>query len=188
MSPVRGAGGKSGAVTAAITGALGGQTDLQVAANSLAPYAAQKIGGNDALTAGLVAEEVLFEQLASGKVDYKKVLAVGINAGISGALPIQQTNRNSQVQTVSTKQSIVLDNGFYKVDGMKISEIYYSKLWNNGRPAPFVQAREILNSKPKITVDPRGAQGYMRYEGAGMEMIYNPTTGQIRHIQPIRVK
>ena len=44
MSPVRGAGGKSGAVTAAITGALGGQTDLQVAANSLAPYAAQKIG------------------------------------------------------------------------------------------------------------------------------------------------
>lgn len=32
------------AVTAAITGALGGQTDMQVAVNSLAPYAAQKIG------------------------------------------------------------------------------------------------------------------------------------------------
>ncbi|KQG94627.1 hypothetical protein APC57_10570 [Acinetobacter baumannii] len=32
------------AVTTAITGALGGQTDLQVAANALAPYAAQQIG------------------------------------------------------------------------------------------------------------------------------------------------
>ncbi|MEG0292629.1 MAG: EndoU domain-containing protein, partial [Anaerovoracaceae bacterium] len=33
------------AVTMAVTGALGGQTDLQVAANILAPYAAQVIGG-----------------------------------------------------------------------------------------------------------------------------------------------
>ncbi len=32
------------AVTVAITGALGGQTDLQVVANTLAPYAAQQIG------------------------------------------------------------------------------------------------------------------------------------------------
>ncbi|WP_353887592.1 hemagglutinin repeat-containing protein [uncultured Acinetobacter sp.] len=32
------------AVTMAVTGALGGQTDLQVAANTLAPYAAQQIG------------------------------------------------------------------------------------------------------------------------------------------------
>ena len=32
------------AVTIAITGALGGQTDLQVSSNALAPYAAQVIG------------------------------------------------------------------------------------------------------------------------------------------------
>ncbi|MFL9514428.1 hemagglutinin repeat-containing protein, partial [Acinetobacter baumannii] len=32
------------AVTMAVTGALGGQTDIQVAANALAPYAAQQIG------------------------------------------------------------------------------------------------------------------------------------------------
>lgn len=44
MSPVRGVGGKSRAVTVAITSALGGQTDMQVTLNSLAPYAAQKIG------------------------------------------------------------------------------------------------------------------------------------------------
>ncbi|MFX6085675.1 hypothetical protein ABTF32_19055, partial [Acinetobacter baumannii] len=32
------------AVTTVITGVLGGQTDIQVAANTLAPYAAQQIG------------------------------------------------------------------------------------------------------------------------------------------------
>lgn len=28
--------------------------------------------------------------------------------------------------------------------------------------------------------------GYLRYEDNGLEMIYNPETGQIGHIQPIR--
>ena len=32
------------AVTLAVTGALGGQTDMQVVTNALAPYAAQMIG------------------------------------------------------------------------------------------------------------------------------------------------
>lgn len=43
-----GMGGNKGralnAVTTVITGALGGQTDIQVAANALAPYAANRIG------------------------------------------------------------------------------------------------------------------------------------------------
>ncbi|WP_331717206.1 hypothetical protein [Escherichia coli] len=50
------------------------------------------------------------------------------------------------------------------------------------------QAREVLNSNPKIEPDPRGAPGYLRYEGAGLEMIYNPKTGQVGHIQPVKVK
>ena len=53
---------------------------------------------------------------------------------------------------------------------------------------PFLLAKEILVSNPKITPDPRGAEGYFRYEGAGLEMIYNPLTGQVGHIQPIRPK
>jgi filamentous hemagglutinin len=71
---------------------------------------------------------------------------------------------------------------------MKFSKSYYEKLWSQGRPAPFIQAREFLNGNPKIEPDPRGAPGYFRYEGAGLEMIYNPKTGQVGHIQPVKTK
>ncbi|WP_162237197.1 DUF637 domain-containing protein [Erwinia sp. Leaf53] len=81
---------------------------------------------------------------------------------------------------------ITLENGFYVADGLKISTSYYDRLWQQGRKAPFLQAREILNSNPKVMQDPRGAPGYMRYEVGGIEMVYNPTTGQIGHIQPLK--
>lgn len=72
-------------------------------------------------------------------------------------------------------------------NGFKFSSSYYDRLWSSGgRPAPFLQARAIMDSNPAIAPDPRGAAGYLRYEGAGMEMIYNPTTGQVGHIQPLR--
>jgi filamentous hemagglutinin len=83
---------------------------------------------------------------------------------------------------------IKLEGGFYSADGMKISQSYYDRLWSQGRSAPFLQAKEILNSNPKIIPDPRGAPGYFKYESSGLEMIYNPTTGQIGHIQPIKKK
>ncbi|WP_281081455.1 hemagglutinin repeat-containing protein [Klebsiella quasivariicola] len=83
---------------------------------------------------------------------------------------------------------IKLEGGFYSVDGMKISQSYYDRLWYQGRSAPFLQAKEILNSNPKVTSDPRRAPGYFKYESNGLEMIYNPTTGQIGHIQPIKKK
>lgn len=79
---------------------------------------------------------------------------------------------------------IKFDGAFYSVDGFKISRNYYERLWDEGSPAPFLQAREILLSNPKVTPDPRGAPGYFRYEAAGIEMIYNPRTGQIGHIRP----
>lgn len=71
-------------------------------------------------------------------------------------------------------------------DGMKTSSNYYERVWKQGRPAPFVQAREIINSNPKITLDPRGREGFYRYESSGLEMIYNPKTKEIWHIQPVR--
>ncbi len=58
------------AVTMAITGALGGQTDMQVVANTLAPYAAQIIGqqyghGEDKnTTAQMVSHAILGATLA----------------------------------------------------------------------------------------------------------------------------
>lgn len=85
-------------------------------------------------------------------------------------------------------KTIDFDGAFYSVDGLKFSKSYYERLWSEGRPAPFLQAKEVLSSNPKIIPDSRGAPGYFKYEGGGLEMIYNPTTGQVGHIQPIRVK
>jgi len=85
-------------------------------------------------------------------------------------------------------RSIVFDGKFYIADNFKFSKEYYERLWGQGRPAPFLQAREVLNSNPKIMADPRGAPGYFKYEGAGLEMIYNPSTNQVGHIQPVRNK
>jgi len=45
--------------------------------------------------------------------------------------------------------------------------------------------KEVFASNPVITPDPRGAAGYSRYEGARLEVIYHPTTGQIGHIQSV---
>ncbi|MCP1195071.1 hemagglutinin repeat-containing protein [Acetobacter senegalensis] len=84
-------------------------------------------------------------------------------------------------------RQIEFDGQFYSADGFKFSASYYDRLWSSGgRPAPFLQARAIMDSNPTIMPDPRGTAGYFRYEGAGMEMIYNPTTGQVGHIQPLR--
>ena len=81
---------------------------------------------------------------------------------------------------------IIEKDGYYHADGMKTSSNYYERVWKQGRPAPFVQAREIINSNPKITLDPRGREGFYRYESSGLEMIYNPKTKEIWHIQPVR--
>ena len=81
---------------------------------------------------------------------------------------------------------IRLHNGYYEASGMKISEQYYNKLWQRGgRPAPFLQAREVLQNNPNILPDRK--PGFFRYEGSGLELIYNPRTGEIWHIQPQRL-
>ena len=83
---------------------------------------------------------------------------------------------------------IAFDGAFCSVDGIKFSKSYYECLWSERRPAPFLHAKEVFNSNPKVVPDPRGAPGYFKYEGGGLEMIYNPTTGQVGHIQPIKIK
>lgn len=49
-------------------------------------------------------------------------------------------------------------------------------------------SKRSFEQQSKIEPDPRDAPGYLRYEGAGLEMIYNPKTGQVGHIQPVKVK
>ena len=113
-------------------------------------------------------------------------LKITLGMAILGKSPIGAGGSGSKA-TVGGK-SIDFDGAFYSVDGLKFSKSYYERLWREGRSAPFLQAKEVLSSNPKVIPDPRGAPGYFKYEGGGLEMIYNPTTGQVGHIQPVRIK
>ena len=112
----------------------------------------------------------------------------GLEIIAASVTPLIGQAASNKLSYLGVGKKISFDGDFYAVDGMKFSKSYYEKLWAQGRPAPFVQAREVLNSNPKIEPDPRGAPGYLRYEGAGLEMIYNPKTGQVGHIQPVKAK
>ncbi|WP_244262992.1 hypothetical protein [Yersinia mollaretii] len=137
-------------------------------------------GASGAYESGVEAGKLLFE--FGG-------YAVGVGGLAKGGVRFA----SGQAKWFETKgttggKSIAFDGEFYSVDGLKFSKNYYDRLWSQGRPAPFLQAKEVLNSNPKIIPDPKGAPGYFKYEGAGLEMIYNPTTGQVGHIQPIKIK
>ncbi|TKI02084.1 VENN motif pre-toxin domain-containing protein, partial [Martelella alba] len=108
--------------------------------------------------------------------------------GSAAASRLGNIGKHAALQTSIAGKPIKFDGEFYSVDNLKFSKNYYEKLWSQGRPAPFIQAKEVLSSNPKIQADPRGAPGYFRYGGSGLEMIYNPTTGQVGHIQPIKIK
>ena len=112
----------------------------------------------------------------------------GMEIIAASVTPLLGQAASNKLSYLGVGKKIFYDGDFYAVDGMKFSKSYYERLWAQGRPAPFVQAREVLNGNPKIEPDPRGAPGYFRYEGAGLEMIYNPKTGQVGHIQPVKAK
>jgi filamentous hemagglutinin len=82
-------------------------------------------------------------------------------------------------------REIKLVDGFYQAEGsaFKFSEYYYNKLWSTGRGAPFLQAEEVLNTAKMVTPDRMA--GFNRYVNDVFEMIYNPTTKEVWHLQPL---
>ena len=66
-----------------------------------------------------------------------------------------------------------------------MSSYYYNRLYATGRPAPFVVAREIIQNGAKTGPDPLKT-GFFRYELGNWEMVYNPVTKEIWHLQPFK--
>jgi RHS repeat-associated protein len=72
-------------------------------------------------------------------------------------------------------------------NGFRFTEYYYNRLWTGGRPAPGFRAESILNGMVGPPApDPLGYPGFFRYVHEGWEMVYNPTTGVVSHLQPIK--
>jgi hypothetical protein len=89
------------------------------------------------------------------------------------------------VNTINQTSEVILKNGYYEVNGFKFSEFYYERLWSSGRNAPSLIAREILESAKNCVPDIK-KRGFFRYEVADWEMIYNPITKEVWHLQPIK--
>lgn len=79
----------------------------------------------------------------------------------------------------------VIKDGYVEIGGFRFSEYYYNKLFSTGRGAPVTVAKEILAAAKTSTPDIR-KPGFLRYEAAGWEMIYNPTTKEVWHLQPLK--
>jgi hypothetical protein len=87
---------------------------------------------------------------------------------------------------VNQDSTAILKDGYYEVNGFKFTEYYYNRLWNNGRKAPSLTAKIILDNAKIIMPDEK--PGFFRYEIEGCEMIYNPSTKEIWHLQQIETK
>ena len=95
------------------------------------------------------------------------------------------TSESIYTYAVNQTSEAILKNGYYEVNGFKFSEYYYERLWNEGRKAPSLIAKEILEGTTKITSDKR--PGFFRYELGNWEIVYNPVTKEVWHLGPIKI-
>ena len=87
-------------------------------------------------------------------------------------------------ELVNETSIAILKDGYYEVNGFKFTEYYYDYLWNKGRKAPSLIAKIILENATTIMPDPKQVPGFFKYLLGNWEMIYNPTTKIVAHMQP----
>ncbi len=85
----------------------------------------------------------------------------------------------------SAGRAMNVADGFVQAEGsiVKFSVYYYNRLWATGRGAPFLQAEEVLQTATNITQ--HRLPGFYRYTNDKLEMVFNPTTGEVWHLQPL---
>ncbi len=114
-----------------------------------------------------------FKTATSGGTRTEQAVATGVEGARVEQAIVNQTS------------TAILKNGYYEVNGFKFSEYYYNKLWNTGRKAPSLIAKEILENATTIVPDTI-KPGFFYYKFGEWEMIYNPTTKEVWHLKPIK--
>lgn len=92
----------------------------------------------------------------------------------------------NKIAKINTGHVAILKDGYYEVNGFKFTEYYYNRLWNKGRKAPSLIAKSILENATAVIPDPEKIPGFFKYFADRWEMIYNPTTKIVSHLQPIK--
>lgn len=87
----------------------------------------------------------------------------------------------SLLGTASREVTVV--DGYVQNSTFKFKHWYHDKLWKEGRPYPFLQAQEVLDTATSVSKD--RMKGFYRYTNGRLEMVYNPKTREIFHLQPL---
>ncbi len=92
----------------------------------------------------------------------------------------------SEAAAINQGSKAILRDGYYEVNGYKFSKYYYEKLWNTGRGGPSLVVEEILKATGGKGVPDALKKGFFTYESGGWELVYNPKTMEVWHLQPVR--
>jgi hypothetical protein len=174
---------EGGAIAYAIydTGKTAVEVKQDLAAGRLDDAAAKTGGTLGAIVGGVGANKVIGKAVPGALPG-----AVGEAGAVEANAPkVAQVTEVGVAASVNETGVAILRDGFYEVNGFKFSEYYYNKVWSTGRGAPSLVAREILASGETGVPDALKT-GFYRYESMGWEMVYNPTTKEVWHIQPIK--
>jgi RHS repeat-associated protein len=87
--------------------------------------------------------------------------------------------------TATAGRAISVEAGYVTAEGtaLRFSERYYAKMQTR-YGSPFLAAEEILATGVKIGPDPRGKPGFFLYRNGINEVVYNPSSGEVWHMQP----
>ncbi len=129
------------------------------------------------------------EGRAAAKAKIAKNVAIGVGTvtaialGVVAAPAIEAAAIRAVAFFAPRATQLILSNGYITAGagGMKMTERYYKRLWKEGRSAPFIVANEILKHGKQM--GPDKYPGFFRYELGRWEMIYNPVTREIWHMQ-----
>lgn len=128
---------------------------------------------------------------------------IAVGDGIETAYKVAEVVKNNQTishqpnsiarvvqaesrELINETSKAILKNGYYEVNGFKFSERYYQKLWLTGRGAPSVVAKEVLEGGAATAVPDMIKNGFYKYVYGDWEMVYNPITKEVWHLQPTK--
>lgn len=114
---------------------------------------------------------------------------------LSRALEVEGVTDAEILSRVRVRYNIEPDPTMLEVGDFRFTEYYYTRLFSEGRPMPALVAREILDANEfapvVVAVGRRPGQVFFLYRSStgvgtnGWEMVYNPSTREVYHLQPI---
>jgi filamentous hemagglutinin len=141
---------------------------------------------NNAVDAVIIAgTDMAGEALGAGFKSLKGTLKPG-PAGAAGKAAEKIVEGSGRAATEAGSAGANAATTFVERNGFRFSEAYYKHLWATGRKAPSLVAKEILEGTGGKGIADATKAGFFKYVYGGWEMVYNPVTREVWHLQPTK--